>query len=93
VAFTLNLICYASQPSDAVRRYTSRKPRGVSKAATRHAIVDYDVAASHALANATVEGTQAFVGNIASICRLTAQGVSAISRLDLELEQQSFRER
>jgi predicted PurR-regulated permease PerM len=89
-AFTLNLICYASQPSDAVRRYTSRKLRGAGKGTTRHAIVDYDVAESHLRANDAVEATEAFVGDIASICRLTAQVVSAISSLDQEFERQSL---
>jgi predicted PurR-regulated permease PerM len=89
VAFTVNLICYASHPSDAVRRYTSRKLRGAGKGSLRHAIVDYNVAASHLAGRVMVEGAETFVGDIASLCRLTMEAVSAISSLDQQLGRQS----
>lgn len=87
-AFTLNLICYASHPSEAVRRYTSRKLRGGAKASVRHAIVDYDVAGPHPTGNATPGESDTFVGDVAAICRLAAQVVSAISTIDRELAAQ-----
>lgn len=88
-AFTLTLICYASHPSEAVRRYTSRKLRGGASASVRHAIVDYDAAGPHPPGNALREGPDIFVGDVAAICRLAAQVVSAVSTLDQALAAQS----
>lgn len=92
-AFTLHLICYASHPSEAVRRYTSRKLRGgasaTPRATLRHAIVDYDVAGPSPPGNAQPEGHDSFVGDIATISRLATQVVSAVSTLDRELAAQS----
>lgn len=87
-AFTLTLICYASHPSEAVRRYTSRKLRGGANAGVRHAIVDYDAAGPRPPGNALPEGPDIFVGDVAAICRLAAQMVSAVSTLDRELAAQ-----
>lgn len=87
-AFTLTLICYASQPSEAVRRYTSRKLRGGASASVRHAIVDYDAADPRPPGNPMPEGPDIFVGDVAAICRLAAQAVSAVSTLDRELAAQ-----
>ena len=53
---TINLICYASHPSEAVRRYSARKVRGQSKGIARHAVIDYDAAGTHSLANIAVDG-------------------------------------
>lgn len=88
VTFTLNLICYASHPSEAVRRYTSRKLRGGSNASVRHAVVDYDVAGPHPPGSPLPEGPDIFVGDVAAICRLAAQVVAAVSTLDKELAAQ-----
>ncbi len=88
-AFTLQLICYASRPSEAVRRYTSRKLRGGTNVTVRHAIVDYDAAGPAALGNALPEGPDIFMGDVAAICRLATQVVAAISTLDRELAAQS----
>jgi predicted PurR-regulated permease PerM len=88
-AFTLTLICYASHPSEAVRRYTSRKLRGGANASVRHAIVDYDAAGPQPPGNALREGPDIFVGDVAAICRLAAQVVSAVSTLDQALAAQS----
>ena len=85
----LNLICYASHPSEAIRRYTSRKNRGGANASVRHAIVDYDVATSHPHGNATLERSDIFVGDVAAICRRAAHVVAAVSTLDQELAAQS----
>jgi hypothetical protein len=87
-AFTLNLICYASHPSEAIRRYTSRKLRGGAKASVRHAIVDYEVASPQPLGNVLLEKPDCFVGDVAAICRLAAQVVAAVSTLDQELAAQ-----
>jgi predicted PurR-regulated permease PerM len=73
-SLTIHLICYASHPSEAVQRYTLRKLRGGRTDSARHAILDYDAA---------VAGTRdALVGNIAEICRLTAQLVATVSKLE-----------
>jgi predicted PurR-regulated permease PerM len=83
VPFVINLICYASHPSAQVRRYASRKLRGGSGTA-RHAVIDYEVAASLA-SHPALDIGDAFAGDVASICRFTAQEVAAISKLDREL--------
>lgn len=88
-ASVLNLICYASHPSEAIRRYTSRKNRGGANASVRHAIVDYDVATSHPHGSVTVERSDIFVGDVAAICRRAAHVVAAVSTLDQELAAQS----
>lgn len=88
-ASILNLICYASHPSEAIRRYTSRKNRGGANASVRHAIVDYDVATSQSHGNVTLERSDIFVGDVATICRRAAHVVAAVSTLDQELAAQS----
>lgn len=88
-ACTLNLICYASHPSEAIRRYTSRKNRGGANASVRHAIVDYDVATSQPHGNVTLEQPDIFAGDVTAICRRAAQVVAAVSTLDQQLAAQS----
>jgi predicted PurR-regulated permease PerM len=70
----LPLICYASHPSDAVRRYNLRKLRAGGGRA-RHAVIDYEVAAAIALPPgvSSASAQQMLVGDIAAICRLAAQ--------------------
>lgn len=70
----LPLICYASHPSDAVRRYNLRKLRAGGGRA-RHAVIDYEVAAAVALPPGigSASAQQMLVGDIAAICRLAAQ--------------------
>jgi predicted PurR-regulated permease PerM len=70
----LPLICYASHPSDAVRRYNLRKLRAGGGRA-RHAVIDYEVAASAALPPGLGGGSvqQMLAGDVAAICRLAAQ--------------------
>lgn len=80
--FTLNLICYTSHPSEAIRRYTSRKNRGDANASVRHAIVDYDVAAVRPRGDEPHERPDMFAGDIAEICRQAAQVVAAASAPD-----------
>jgi predicted PurR-regulated permease PerM len=72
------LICYASHPSDAVRRYNRRKlPPGQALQA-RHAVIDYDVAPAPPVV-ASVAGPQdVWVGDIASICRFAAGHALAV---------------
>jgi predicted PurR-regulated permease PerM len=72
-SFTIPLICYASHPSDAVRRYNLRKLKGgVGRA--RHAVIDYDVAPAPAPSIAGAAGPRdTLAGDIATICRLAAQ--------------------
>lgn len=70
----LPLICYASHPSDAVRRYNLRKLRAGGGRA-RHAVIDYEVAAAVALPPGvgSASAQQMLVGDIGAICRLAAQ--------------------
>jgi predicted PurR-regulated permease PerM len=78
-SFTIPLICYASHPSDAVRRYNLRKLRGgVGRA--RHAVIDYDVAPAPAPSIAGAAGPRdTLAGDIATICRLAAQHAAAVA--------------
>jgi hypothetical protein len=78
-SFTIPLICYASHPSDAVRRYNLRKLRvGVGRA--RHAVIDYDVAPAPAPSIAGAAGPRdTLAGDIATICRLAAQHAVAVA--------------
>jgi predicted PurR-regulated permease PerM len=73
-SLALPLICYASHPSDAVRRYNLRKLR-VGGGRARHAVIDYEVAAAMALPPgvSSASAQQMLVGDIAAICRLAAQ--------------------
>jgi predicted PurR-regulated permease PerM len=76
---TIPLICYASHPSDAVRRYNLRKLKGgVGRA--RHAVIDYDVAPAPAPSIAGAAGPRdTLAGDIATICRLAAQHAVAVA--------------
>jgi predicted PurR-regulated permease PerM len=81
-AVTIDLICYASHPSDAVRRYTLRKlTRGGGAQQPRHLVIDYDVAPA---AGAAIEGAarlgDTFAGDLATLCRLAAQHAVTMGR-------------
>lgn len=89
-SFTIDLICYASHPSDAVRRYTSRKARSAGQSAVRHAVVDYDVAPAHAAPVGKPERSDTFVGDLPAICRLVSQMAAELSSLDKTLSSQRF---
>ena len=79
-SFTIHLICYASHPSDAVRRYTLRKLRRRRRRARRHAVIDYDVAPAPAPSIAGAAGPRdTLVGDLATICRLAAQHAVAVA--------------
>ena len=83
-ALAIHLICYASHPSDAVRRYTLRKlTLGGGAGPARHLVIDYDVAPAPA---PSVAGSRwqvdTFAGDLATLCRLVAQhAVTEISRI------------
>ena len=74
-AVTIDLICYASHPSDAVRRYTLRKlTLGGGARQARHLVIDYDVAPARAPSIAGAAGLgDTFAGDVATLCRLAAQ--------------------
>lgn len=75
------LICYASPPSDAIRRYTLRKltQRGAAGQA-RHLVIDYHVAATPAPSVAGTGGpADTFAGDVAALCRLAAQHAVAVA--------------
>jgi predicted PurR-regulated permease PerM len=71
---TIDLICYASHPSDAVRRYTLRKLiLGGGARQARHLIIDYDVAARAPSIVGPARLGDTFAGDLATLCRLAAQ--------------------
>jgi hypothetical protein len=72
---TIRLICYASHPSEAVRRYTLRKlSLGGGAGQARHLVIDYDVAPAPAPSILGAAGpADTFVGDVAALCRLVAQ--------------------
>jgi predicted PurR-regulated permease PerM len=71
----IRLICYASHPSDAVRRYTVRKlTSGGGAGQARHLVIDYEVAPAPAPSIAGAAGPgDIFAGDLATLCRLVAQ--------------------
>ena len=71
----IHLICYASQPSDAVRRYTLRKlTLGGGASRARHLVIDYDVAPGQLPSIAGLFGPgDTFAGDLATLCRLVAE--------------------
>ena len=76
------LICYASHPSQAIRRYTLRKVTadGGGAGRARHVIIDYDVAPAPAPLIAGAAGPRdCFVGDLAALCRLAAQHAVAVA--------------
>jgi predicted PurR-regulated permease PerM len=74
----LQLICYASHPSEAVRRYNRRKlPVGQALQA-RHAVIDYDVAPAPPLVAGVAGPHDVWVGDVAAISRLAAQHALAV---------------
>jgi predicted PurR-regulated permease PerM len=87
-SFTIDLICYASHPSEAVRRYTARKARTAGRSAVRHAVVDYDAAPVRASTAGKPERSDTFVGDLATISRLVAQTAAELSTLDKTLSSQ-----
>jgi predicted PurR-regulated permease PerM len=87
-SFTIDLICYASHPSDAVRRYTSRKARSGGQSAVRHAVVDYDVAPARASTAGKPEQSDIFVGDLSTISRLVSQTAAELSTIDKTLSSQ-----
>ena len=70
-----HLICYASHPSDAVRRYTLRKlTLGGGASLARHLVIDYKVAPLPGPSIAGAAGPRdTFAGDLATLCRLAAQ--------------------
>ena len=81
-AVTIDLICYASHPSDAVRRYTLRKLiLGDGARQARHLVIDYDVAPAGAspIDDAARLG-DTFAGDIATLCRLATQHAVTVER-------------
>lgn len=86
---TITLICYASHPSTAVKRYTARKLRAHGKGPERHAVIDYDVAATGAIARVGADGADTIVGDIATICRAVTEVSASISHLEEMLEKQA----
>ena len=76
---TIDLMCYASHPSDAVRRYNMRKLRtGIGRA--RHAVIDYEVAPAPAPSIAGAAGaTDVLTGDLAALSRLAIQHAAAVA--------------
>jgi hypothetical protein len=80
-SLAIHLICYASHPSESVRRYTRRKlTAGGSAGAVRHLVIDYDVAPAPSPLIAGAAGPHdCFVGDLAALCRLAAQHAAAMA--------------
>ena len=80
-AVAIHLICYASHPSESVRRYTRRKLTASGSAGpVRHLVIDYDVAPAPSPAIAGAAGARdCFVGDLAALCRLAAQHAVSMS--------------
>jgi predicted PurR-regulated permease PerM len=79
---TIRLICYASHPSEAVRRYTLRKlSLGGGARQARHLVIDYDVAPAPApsIPGATIPA-DTFAGDVAALCSLVGQHAVAVDR-------------
>ena len=74
----LALICYASHPSDAVRRYNRRKLPAEQALQARHAVIDYDVAPTPSMVAGDAGPHDLWVGDIASICRLAVPHALAV---------------
>jgi predicted PurR-regulated permease PerM len=79
---TIRLICYASHPSEAVRRYTLRKlSLGGGARQARHLVIDYDVAPVPApsIPGAAIPA-DTFAGDVAALCRLVGQHAMIVER-------------
>jgi hypothetical protein len=76
---TIDVICYASHPSDAVRRYNMRKLRnGIGRA--RHAVIDYEVApAPGPIIPGAVGPGDVLAGDLATLCRLAIQHAATVA--------------
>lgn len=75
-ATILDLICYASHPSESIRRYTSRKlALGRDSRRTLHLIIDHDASAPASPAGAAGD---ILVGDIAALSRLAMQEAVAL---------------
>lgn len=70
----ISVVCYASRPSAAVRRYTSRKLGVDGGNRACHVVIDYDVRTAP---GQPVE--QLLVGDIATICRAMAQEAVSVT--------------
>ena len=82
----LLLICYASPPSDAIRRYTLRKltQRGAA-AQARHLVIDYHAAPHPRRRSPAPAGSaDTFAGDVAALCRLAAQHAVAVAAVGRE---------
>jgi hypothetical protein len=78
----IRLICYASHPSEAVRRYTLRKlSLGGGARQARHLVIDYDVAPVPApsIPGAAIPA-DTFAGDVAALCRLVGQHAMIVER-------------
>jgi predicted PurR-regulated permease PerM len=74
----INLICYASHPSDAVRRYRTRKLRG-GMGRARHLVIDYEVAPAPAPSIPGSAGPQdVLAGDVAALSRLAILHARAV---------------
>jgi predicted PurR-regulated permease PerM len=78
----LALICYASNPSVTVRRYTARKlALAAGGGRARHLVIDYDVAPPPTPSIVGAGGPEdTFAGDIAALCHLAAQHAAAFER-------------
>lgn len=78
----IGLACYASHPSEAVRRYIARKQRSTASMEVRHLVMDYNVAPSPIRFVPGDAGPRDVVaGDMPTLCRLVIEyAVAASSR-------------
>lgn len=78
-AKVLPVVCYASRPSAAVRRYTSRKLGVEGGNHACHAVIDYEMAAAPRAVEDIVAARDILAGDIATICRAMTQHAVAVT--------------
>ncbi|MBN9535395.1 MAG: hypothetical protein BGN99_00205 [Alphaproteobacteria bacterium 65-37] len=77
----LDVICYASYPSNTVRRYAARKLALAGGSRARHVVIDYEVAATAARSSVdTARPDDVLAGDLVTLCRLMAQHAASIGR-------------
>lgn len=77
----IDLLCYASYPSEAVRRYAARKFMRADGSHTHHLVIDYGLAAAGAGSSIdTVSQDKILAGDLVTLCRFAAQCAASLSQ-------------
>jgi predicted PurR-regulated permease PerM len=79
-AQVIPVVCYASRPSPALRRYTSRKLGIDGGDRACHVVIDYEVASAPVPPLETILAARGFLaGDVATICRVMTQHAVAVA--------------